>query len=273
MEGGEEMLGGQAQVATVLFSDIRSFTSLSEKMSAGEIVSMLNDYFTVMVDIIFKYNGILDKYIGDAILAVFGAPFASEEDADNTVRAAIGMMSELNKFNKERATEGKDLIHIGVGINTDEVLSGNIGSMKRMDYTVIGDGVNLASRLEGANKFYRTNILISEFTQKALKGSYTSREVDIIKVKGKDKPVGIYEIMDYQDETTFPNMKDVLVLYNEGLDNYRMKKWQEAMACFEKAISMNEGDGLSRLYLERCQEFLENPPEESWDGVWVMKSK
>ncbi|MDF1536440.1 MAG: adenylate/guanylate cyclase domain-containing protein [bacterium] len=152
IESGEEMLGGTTQVASVLFSDIRSFTTRSEGMTASDVVTMLNEYFTVMVDIVFRYKGILDKYIGDAIMAVFGPPFASGEDADNSVRAAVGMMRGLADLNRSLRERGMKPLEIGIGINTEEILSGNIGSIRRMDYTVIGDGVNLAARLEGANK-------------------------------------------------------------------------------------------------------------------------
>jgi adenylate cyclase len=273
LEAGEAMLGGQAQVATVLFSDIRSFTAISERAGAQETVSMLNDYFTVMVDIIFRYGGILDKYIGDAIMAVFGVPFGSDNDADNAVMTAIEMIKGLNEFNKVREREGKDPIRIGIGINTDEIVAGNIGSLKRMDYTVIGDGVNLASRLESATKYYGTSILISEFTYRRLKGQYVYREVDRIRVKGKNEPVSVYEILDHHDEESLKRMQDVVVLYHEGISLYRERKWIQSRTKFESAISLNENDRLCKLCLERCQYFLENPPEEDWDGVWTMKEK
>lgn len=273
LESGEAELGGQIHEATVFFSDIRSFTSISEKIGARETVSMLNEYFTLMVDIIFRYKGILDKYIGDAILAVFGIPFTSGADADNSVSASIDMMRALYSFNAGRLESGLDAIDIGIGINTAEVLAGNIGSMKRMDYTVIGDGVNLASRLEGANKYYGTRILISEFTFKRLKNSYLCRGIDYLKVKGKDRPIEAYEILDFHDERSFPRLKDVLKAYAEGLALYRAMKWKEAMERFERALAMNKDDCPSKVYLDRCRYFIENPPPSDWDGVWVMKDK
>jgi len=273
LEAGDAMLGGQAQVATVLFSDIRSFTAISERVGAQETVSMLNEYFTVMVDIIFNYGGILDKYIGDAIMAVFGVPFMTGEDADHAVMAGIDMLRALRDFNRERAKIGKSPINIGVGINTDEIVAGNIGSMKRMDYTVIGDGVNLASRLEGANKYYGTSLLISEFTFQNLKGKYMYREVDRLRVKGKAQPVSMYEILDYHDEHSFKNLKDVIGIYHEGMVLYRETKWNECIARFEKALSLNPNDNLTRICIERCEYFLKNPPEKDWDGVWTMTEK
>ncbi len=273
LESGEAALGGQIQEATVFFSDIRSFTTISEKIGAQQTVSMLNEYFTLMVDIVFRYSGILDKYIGDAILAVFGIPFSSGEDADNSIRAAIDMMKALNEYNNRRLEEKQDPIKIGIGINTAEILAGNIGSLKRMDYTVIGDGVNLASRLESANKYYGTRILVSEFTFHKLKNNYLTREIDRIKVKGKIKPVAIYEILDFHDTKSFPHLSEVVEIYRQGLESYRKRKWQDSINKFKEALSLNEDDCPSRIYLERCQYFMENDPGENWDGVWVMKEK
>ncbi|MCX5805238.1 MAG: GAF domain-containing protein [Proteobacteria bacterium] len=273
LETGDNILGGNAQVATILFSDIRSFTTISEKLGANETVGMLNEYFTRMVDIIFNYGGILDKYIGDAIMAVFGTPFTCPDDADHSVKAAIDMLRALRKLNNERAVAGKIDIDIGIGINTDEVIAGNIGSLKRMDYTVIGDGVNLASRLEGATKYYGTRILISEFTFRQLKDAYTYREVDKIRVKGKLKPVTVYGIMDYHDDESFQNMGDVVKVYNEGITCYRECRWEDSIDRFREALSLNKNDKLSGFYLERCQHFVKHPPDKEWDGVWVMKEK
>lgn len=273
LEEGESALGGQITKASVLFSDIRSFTSISERLGAQETVKMLNDYFSIMVDIILENGGILDKYIGDAMMAVFGAPFSSLEDSDKAVKAGIGMLRALHQFNRERLLASQEPVRMGLGINTDEVLSGNIGSLKRMDYTVIGDGVNLASRLEGANKPYGTQILISEFTVAELKGSYRLREVDKIQVKGKTDPVGVFEVMDHYDTDMFPQIDDVLHHFQSGLKRYRNGEWKEAAAVFARALQLNPGDGVSRLYRDRCLYFTDKPPPVDWDGVWVLKEK
>jgi adenylate cyclase len=217
-------------------------------------------------------GGILDKYIGDAIMAVFGAPFASPDDADHAVMTAIGMLRSLHGFNSRRVAEGLDPVLMGVGINTDEVLSGNIGSMKRMDYTVIGDGVNLASRLEGANKHYGTEILVSELTVRDLQRRYRLREVDRMQVKGKSLPVGVFEVLDHLDELE-PRLGDLLDAYGRALELYRKRTWREARDAFEAALALRPHDGPSRMYAQRCTYFLEHPPAPDWDGVWVMKDK
>ncbi len=210
LAGGEDLLGGKSVVATVLFSDVRSFTTITEELGAQGTVTLLNEYFTLMVDCIQKHGGMLDKFIGDAIMAVFGLPLPHEDDEDRALRASIGMMAELRKWNAERAAAGKKPVEIGVGLNTDNIVSGNIGSPKRMDYTVIGDGVNLASRLESACKQYGAGILISENTYKRLKGTYRVRDVDLVVVKGKTEPVAVFEVLDYHTEESFPNLTDFL---------------------------------------------------------------
>jgi adenylate cyclase len=234
---------------------------------------MLNEYFSLMVDVLMSNGGILDKYIGDAIMAVFGAPFPGERDADNAVLTGIGMLKALRELNQKRHGLGQDPIEMGIGINTDEVLSGNIGSLKRMDFTVIGDGVNLASRLEGANKPYGTQLLISEFTKRILQGSYLLREVDLIRVKGKNAPVGIFEVMDHYDLGQLPHLTELLSTYQAGLEHYRRKEWHQAKQIFSEVLLMHPNDSVSRLYKERCFHFIEHPPGDDWDGVWTMKSK
>lgn len=273
LEHGETVLGGITQEATIMFSDIRGFTTMSERLTPQATVSMLNDYFSVMVDIIFDYGGVLDKYIGDALLAVFGAPFSTGDDPDRAVKTAIDMLSALNQFNQQRAKDGKESINIGIGISTDTILAGNIGSLKRMDYTVIGDGVNLASRLEGANKVYGTRILVSEFTYQKLMGEYVSREIDLIRVKGRKKPIAIYHILGHDEQASCSNLAEAMAIFQEGLAAYRQQHWQQGIAHFQEILDFNPGDSVSRHYLERCQHFSQNPPDENWDTVWTLHTK
>ena len=273
MAKGGEAMGGQSVVATLLFSDIRGFTTLTEALGPQATVTLLNEYFEIMVDCITREGGMLDKFIGDAIMAGFGIPLAHDDDEDRAVRASVAMIRELNEWNVTREAEGKLPVHIGIGLNTDVVVSGNIGSKKRMDFTVIGDGVNLAARLESACKQYSAKILISEFTQAKLRGIYRMREVDLVVVKGKTKPVSIYEVLDYHTPESFPNMMDVLGNFTEGLARYRAGKWDDAIAAFEKALSYNPQDKLSKTYIGRCELLKASPPEGEWDGVWVMTDK
>lgn len=273
LESGDEVLGGRTQEATILFSDIRSFTTLSEELGAEETVSMLNDYFTIMVDILFDHNGILDKYIGDAIMAVFGTPFPLGDDEDSAMYAAVEMMSALREFNVDQAQKGKRTINIGIGVNTNPVVVGNIGSLRRMDYTVIGDGVNLAARLESACKAYRTNVLVSEFTVNKLNHEHLLREVDLITVKGKTKPVTVYEAMGFHNEQSYPGLQEALKVFAEALVLYRTSDFKRALDGFEHILSLNPADGLASVYAERCRIFIDSPPPENWGGVWVMKGK
>jgi adenylate cyclase len=273
LAGGSEFLGGKSLAATVLFSDVRSFTSLSEQLGAQETVSLLNDYFTLMVECIQKQGGMLDKFIGDAIMAVFGLPVSHEDDEDRAVKAAISMITELRHWNKERVASGKPPIEMGIGLNTDTIVSGNIGSPKRMDYTVIGDGVNLASRLESACKEYSARILISENTFKKLRGTYRIREVDRVVVKGKHQSIGVFEVLDYHTEETFPNLMEAVAYFKSGLAHYRKSQFGKAEEAFHQALALNPQDHLTQTYLKRCDELKLSPPPEDWDGVWIMKSK
>jgi adenylate cyclase len=271
-EGGE-LLGGQSVEATVLFSDIRSFTTLTEELGAQSTVALLNDYFTLMVNCITREGGMLDKFIGDAIMAEFGIPVAHGDDADRAVRAAINMISELNAFNERRHELGQKPLAMGVGLNTDRIVSGNIGSPKRMDYTVIGDGVNLASRLESACKEYNAQILISEFTYRKLKDTYRNREIDRVIVKGKTEPVGVYEILDFHTEESFPRMHEVINYFRTGLDYYRQGEFDPAISQFRESLALHPEDQLASKYIQRCKYLQANPPVDDWDGVWVMQTK
>jgi adenylate cyclase len=273
LAGGEEILGGKSTVATILFSDIRGFTTLTEELGPQGTVSLLNEYFTLMVDCIQKEGGMLDKFIGDAIMAAFGVPISREDDEDRAVRAAIGMIRALNLWNRQRAAEGKKAVGMGIGLNTDTIVSGNIGSPKRMDFTLIGDGVNLASRLESLCKQYHASILVSENTVKRLKGTYRIREVDRVQVKGKTHSVGIFEVLDYHTEESYPGLMEAVNHFRDGLALYRRRAWDRAIARFEEVLLLNPGDELCRLYIDRCTLFRREPPGDDWDGGWIMKTK
>jgi adenylate cyclase len=273
LASGAELLGGRSVTATVLFSDIRGFTTLTEELGPQATVSLLNEYFEIMVDCIQREGGMLDKFIGDAIMAAFGIPVAHDDDEDRAVRTAVAMISRLREWNQVRAGQGKRAVDIGIGLNTDVVVSGNIGSNKRMDFTIIGDGVNLAARLESACKSYAARILISEFTRKRLRGTYRMREVDRVIVKGKTQPVAVYEVLDYHDDTTFPHLMDVVNQFSDGIGKYRAGRWDEAATAFKEALRLHPQDQLSRIYVQRCMSLKARPPAGSWDGVWVMDEK
>jgi len=273
MSTGADLLGGQAITATVLFSDIRGFTTVTERLGAAATVSLLNEYFTLMVECIQEHGGMLDKFIGDAIMAGFGVPVAHEDDEDRAVRAAIRMIRILTEWNASRTAEGKPPVHIGVGLNTDSLIAGNIGSPKRMDFTMIGDGVNLASRLESACKNYGTQILVSDNTFRKLRGTYRSRVIDKVIVKGKTQPVAVHEILDFHDENSFPKLPEFLQLYRLAMDQYRGRRFKEAAASFEEAMRLRANDRVCALYVERARHYLDAPPPADWDGVWTLTEK
>jgi adenylate cyclase len=267
------LLGGASTRATVLFSDIRGFTTLSEEMGAQGTVAFLNEYFSLMVECIAREEGMLDKFIGDAVMAAFGLPISHDDDEDRAVRAAIAMIRECRRWTRDRIQRGQKPVEMGIGLNTDMVVSGNIGSAKRMDYTLIGDGVNLASRLESACKAYSAQILISENTFGRLRGTYRIRNIDQVVVKGKTEPVGVFEVLDHHTEESFPNLMDVVSYFNEGMRNYRAAKFTNAIAQFEKALACHPSDKLSTTYIERCHHLMSHPPVGDWNGVWVMTQK
>ena len=273
LKGGENILGGQSAIATILFSDIRDFTGLAEQLGAQDTVSLLNEYFTIMVECVQREGGMLDKFIGDAIMAAFGIPIAHNDDEDRGLRAAIAMMNELTAWNATLLARGKKPIDIGIGLNTDTVVSGNIGSPKRMDYTMIGDGVNLAARLESACKQYSARILMSENTYKRLRGTYCIREIDRVIVKGKTDTVAIYEVLDYHNDETFPNLMEAVGYFKQGLSQYRKGEWGKAIASYQSALDLNPADKLSMMYIDRCKQLKQHSPGPDWDGVWRMTSK
>jgi adenylate cyclase len=256
-------LGGSAHEVTILFSDIRGFTPLTERLGAGETVSMLNEYFSFMEDVVTNRSGVIDKYIGDAIMALFGSPFPSDHDADNAVQAASDMFQVLQMLNARRLAEGKGAIRIGVGIGTGVVVTGNIGSPKRMDFTVIGDPVNLAARVEAATKTYGADILMCGTTWDRLKSPPRARRLDLIRVRGQTRPTELRESLAHR-----PDIPDAaIVAYERGLDPYFTGDWERALRHFEEAAARRPDDKPAGLMIERCRRFLATPPAV-WDGVF-----
>ncbi|MEE2698115.1 MAG: GAF domain-containing protein [Pseudomonadota bacterium] len=272
MSTGTDIMGGQETIATLLFSDVRGFTTITETLGAQGTVSLLNEYFDIMVDAISEQGGMVDKFIGDAIMAGFGIPVSNGDDEDRGVRAGINMISRLWEWNVQREKEGKLPVDMGLGLNTDKVVSGNIGSSKRMDYTMIGDGVNLAARLESACKQYSARILISDYTYQKLKGTYQIRYIDDVVVKGKTEPVGVREVLDYHNSSSFPNLMDTVNHFNEGREFYKKGNWDRAIKSFKECLKANSEDKLSETYVERCSIMKKENPKD-WNGVWVMTSK
>jgi adenylate cyclase len=272
LAGGDDFLGGRSMEATILFSDVRGFSLISEALGPQGLVALLNEYFTLMVEHLNREGGMLDKFIGDAIMAGFGVLVPHDDDEDRAVRCAIEMIRELRVWNASRIESGAMPVEIGIGINTDQVVSGNIGSPKQMDYTIMGDGVNLASRLEGLCKEYSSRILIAQNTVNGLRGTYRIRDVDDVIVKGKTEPARVFEVLDYHSDETFPNLMDVVGHFEEGRQSYRAGAWKRAVHSFETCLSLHAGDDLSRTYLDRIAQLEANPPKQ-WDGVWRMKTK
>jgi adenylate cyclase len=266
-------MGGDRKEVSVLFSDIRSYTTLTESLTAEEVVEMLNDYFEQMVDAVFQYKGTLDKYIGDAIMAVYGSPLPLDDHEWMAVQTAIEMRHRLKDFNARRLEKNQQTIQIGIGINSDVVISGNIGSSKRMEFTAIGDGVNLGSRLEGATKQYGTDIILSESTYRACRDRISVRELDYIKVKGKDNPVKIYELVGLESDTLTEAQSQMIEHYHLGRKYYLDRNFPQAMAEFGTVLGRNKDDKASFLHLSRCQHWLQNPPPDNWDGSWSLTEK
>ncbi len=261
-------LGGAKRNVTVFFSDIAGFTSISEKMEPEKLVHFLNRYLDAMTDVILDYKGTLDKYEGDAIMAFWGAPVPMEDHAVSTCLAAIENQKKLVEFREECEKEGLPPINVRIGINTGDVIAGNMGSSDRFDYTVMGDTVNLGSRLESINKQYGTEILISEFTYEQVKDSFVCRELDQIRVKGKEQPVRIYELICKKDEAPAESEKQISA-FSEALDLYRQKNFPDAL----KKFGNIQNDLPAQAFVKRCEEFIQNPPPADWDGVYTFTEK
>jgi len=273
LESDEDAFLASSQQATVLFSDIRHFSGITESLGADETVHMLNTYFTEMVDVVLRHGGILDKYIGDAIMAVFGAPLVVPRDADNAVAAAVEMTQTLDRFNRHRTSSGLEPIEVGIGISTGEVIAGSIGTTKRMDYTVIGESVNLAACLEGANKHYGTSVLVSDSTVSQLKSALSWREIDLMRVTGTNKLISVFEPLECYPDAVRTNLNRVRGAYQKGIQLYRQRQWSEAPYYFEQVLARCPNDTPSQLYINRCRYYQDEPPDDDWDGVWILEKK
>jgi adenylate cyclase len=264
-------LGGAKRDLSVLFSDIRGFTTIAEGMTPEDLVQLLNEYLTVMTDIVFKYEGTLDKYMGDALMAIYGAPLDQRDHALRACHSAIEMMEGLKKLNQKWIREEKKPLDIGIGINTGLMMVGNMGSEQLFDYTVMGDSVNLSARLEGANKTYQTNILISEFTYERVKQDFACMELDSVRVKGKRLPVKIYQLVGERD---LPEaQKEAIERFHRALELYKKQQWDEAIALFQTVTTIDPGVRAAQLYIQRSLELKISPPPPDWDGVFTMTSK
>lgn len=265
-------LGGEKREMTVLFSDVAGFTTISEMLSPEELVGLLNEYLNDMTELVLESDGLLDKFIGDAVMAVWGAPLPLTDHAQRGVETAIKMLEKLAILQKKWKAEGWPDIDIRIGLNTGQMVAGNMGCERRKDYTVIGDAVNLASRLEGINKQYGTRITISEFTLAAIGDKFITRQTDCVKVKGKNEPVKIFEVLGRSGEIPQEKLEQIKV-FSEGMNLYLAQKWEEAQDSFQRANQMDPEDHCPLLYLDRVKQFMENPPGQDWDGVFTMMTK
>lgn len=266
-------LGGEKRNLAILFSDIAGFTSFSEKLSASELVNFINVYLNEMTKIVLKNKGTLDKYIGDAIMAFWGAPIAFENNEELACRTAIEMQKKIVELREKWDMPEVKNLKVRIGINSGEVVVGNIGGENRFDYTVMGDNVNLASRLEGANKEYDTLIMISENIYNSIKDKIIVRKLDNIRVKGKLKPTKVYELIGMVEDSEAVKKVEEFSEYFRGLEFYKKRKFHEALNAFQKQIEKYPNDGPSKVYIERCYYYISNPPPENWDVVFDMKTK
>jgi adenylate cyclase len=265
-------LGGERREITVLFTDIRGFTTMSENLDPEALVRLLHDFLNPMSNIIINQGGTIDKYMGDAIMALFGAPLAQPDHPRLACRAALEMAASLASLNQEWAALGRQPLRIGVGINTGPVAVGNMGSDRLFDYTAIGDNVNLASRLEGLNKYYGTNILISETTAQALDNNgFILRDVDLVKVKGKAHAARIYELL--AEGEPDPDLARYLELYHRALALYRERRFAESLEAFGQALEVRPGDAACQRYVTLAQKHHETAPPPDWEAVTVMEGK
>lgn len=263
---------GESREMTVLFSDICGFTAMSEKLSASELKKLLNRFFTPMTKTIFDHHGTIDKYVGDMIMAFWGAPVKNENHAVDAVRAAFGMLQVVNRLKEKFKADGLPEISIGIGVNTGQMNVGDMGSVYRRAYTVLGDSVNLASRLEGLTRYYGVDLIIGEDTYEQIKDHFECRQLDLVKVKGKSKPVHVYEPIAPKGKLSDTD-NAALKRYNDALDMYRQQDWSGARELFSRLQLKSPSCQLYKIYLERIEWYLSNPVDRNWDGVYERRSK
>ncbi|MFC2074846.1 adenylate/guanylate cyclase domain-containing protein [Bdellovibrionota bacterium] len=259
--------GGERKVLTVLFADIRNFTTITEHLPPEILTKLVNDYFTEMTEIVFDNEGLLDKYMGDALMAVFGAPVDNPRHPLLACNAAVQIEQKVDELNKSGILPEK--ISVGVGITTGEMIVGNMGSRDIFDYTVIGDTVNLGARIEKLNKIYRTSILINSQTHERAAGNIVCRDLDLIRVRGRAAPEKIFELLGIKGEVDKKTL-DLVNLWREGLSQYRACHWERAEQIFTRVVQQYPNDYPAQLYQKRCQQFRKVPPPKDWDGVFSL---
>ncbi len=268
----EAVLGGEKRNITVCFSDIAGFTTISEKLTPEELVKDLYEYNSIVDRIVHRFNGTVDKFIGDSVMAFWGAPDCNDKHAVDACKAALEINNEIGRLAEKWKQEGKCPLRIRIGINTGELIVGNIGSEDRLNYTVIGDPVNLASRLEGVNKIYGSSIIIGKSTHDEVKDNFETRLLDYVVVKGKTRPVAIFELI-AEKQNISEETREFLILFEKGIDLYLHREWDQASEFFRKALQINKNDTASQLYRGRCATFKLTPPSAQWTGEFVLKSK
>ena len=266
------VLGGEKRVITAFFSDVQGFTSISEKLSPEKLVEIINEFLTEMTDIILKYEGTVDKFEGDAIIAFFGAPNDLENHAATACAAAIEMQKKLAALREKWKAEGKPELMMRIGLCSGPAVIGNMGSKNRMDYTMMGDTVNTAARLEGVNKVYGTYTLISETTYRAAGEGFIYREIDKINVVGKKEPISVYQLLGVAGESD-EHLDNVRSFYVRGIQAYQSQKWEQAIGFFNEVLKIAPGDGPSLSLLRRCEALRQNPPGQGWNSAFVIKHK
>ncbi|MDZ7681241.1 MAG: adenylate/guanylate cyclase domain-containing protein [Fodinibius sp.] len=261
-------LGGQQKNLTVLFTDLAGFTTISESKPPGELVEFMNDYLGAMTDIIFEHSGTVDKYIGDAVMAFWGAPIEQENHALLACRSTLKMLEKVDEI-----IPAADA-HARFGIATGDMIVGNIGSYNRFNYTVLGDTVNLAARLEAANKEFGSKAMIAEETYQKVKDEFLCRQLDLLVVKGKTEPKKVYELMaDRRSSSDLSTLKKAADIYQQALQLYYDRQWDNAIEQFRKVMELLPEDGPSQTYIKRCKQFKDEPPDDDWDGVFHLKTK